>query len=90
MTTSPKMPFLMQAVMKNIEVKGSTMGSRKEFKDLIDFIRNKQVRPTVSRVVTGGIDNLDAIETLFEDIQYGRQFGKLVIEVADGGSGSKL
>jgi D-arabinose 1-dehydrogenase-like Zn-dependent alcohol dehydrogenase len=90
MTLGPKMPFLMQAVMKNIEVKGSTMGSRKEFKDMIDFVRRKEIRPVVSRTVQG-IDNIEGIDSLFEDMKNGSQFGKLVIEVAkDGGNDSKL
>jgi D-arabinose 1-dehydrogenase-like Zn-dependent alcohol dehydrogenase len=89
MTLGPKMPFLMQAVMKNIEVKGSTMGSRKEFKDMIDFVRRKEMRPVVSRTVQG-IDNIEGIDSLFEDMKNGSQFGKLVIDIADGGSDSKL
>jgi D-arabinose 1-dehydrogenase-like Zn-dependent alcohol dehydrogenase len=88
MTISPKMPFLMQAVLKNIEVKGSTMGSRKEFKDMVNFIKTRQVKPVVSRVVQGF--DLDAINDLFEDMKKGSQFGKLVIEVSKEGAESKL
>ena len=89
MTVGPKMPFVMQAVLKNIEVKGSTMGSRKEFKDMMDFVKEKKVKPVVSRTVQG-IENLDAIDGLFEDMKKGSQFGKLVIEIASEGSDSKL
>ena len=88
MTVSPKMPFLMQAVLKNIEVKGSTMGSRKEFKDMIDFIKEKKAKPSVSRVVQG-LD-LDAINTLFDDMKAGSQFGKLVVEISKESRESKL
>ena len=88
MTVSPKMDFLMQAVLKNIEVKGSTMGSRKEFKDMIDFIKETEAKPAVSRVVRG-LD-LDAINGLFEDMKSASQFGKLVVEVSKEGGGSKL
>jgi len=83
------MPFLMQAVLKNIEVKGSTMGSRKEFKDMMNFIKVKRAKPVISRVVDG-IENLDAINDLFEDMKKGTQFGKLVINVEKDGSESKL
>jgi D-arabinose 1-dehydrogenase-like Zn-dependent alcohol dehydrogenase len=86
MTISPKMDFLMQAVLKNIEVKGSTMGSRKEFKDMIDFIKRTKAKPAVSRVVEG-LD-LDAINSLFEDMKSASQFGKLVVQVSK--SESKL
>lgn len=86
MTVSPKMDFLMQAVLKNIEVKGSTMGSRKEFTDMIDFIKRTKATPEVSRVVQG-LD-LDKINSLFDDMKNSSQFGKLVVEVSK--SKSKL
>ncbi|KAK5099603.1 hypothetical protein LTR70_002316 [Exophiala xenobiotica] len=86
MTTGPSMPFLMQAVLKNIEVKGSTMGSRKEFTDMIDFIKSTKAKPVVSNVAHG-LD-LDAINGLFEEMKKGSQFGKLVVEVSS--SKSKL
>lgn len=82
------MPFLMQAVLKNIEVKGSTMGSRKEFKDMVDFVKSTKVKPVVSRVVQGF--DLDAINGLFEEMKKGSQFGKLVVEISREGSDSKL
>ncbi len=82
------MPFLMQAVLKNIEVKGSTMGSRKEFKDMVNFISTNKVKPVVSRVAQGF--DLDAINGLFEDMKKGSQFGKLVVEVSKEGADSKL
>ncbi len=84
------MPFLMQAVLKNIELKGSTMGSRKEFKEMVDFVKRKEVKPVVSRTVQG-LDNIEGIDSLFEDMKKGSQFGKLVIEIAaEGGNASKL
>ena len=89
MTVSPKMPFLMQAVLKNIEVRGSTMGSRKEFKDMVDFIKKKETKPIVSRSVRG-IENLDGINSLFDDMKRGTQFGKLVIEIAKDDNESKV
>lgn len=82
------MPFLMQAVLKNIEVKGSTMGSRKEFTDMVNFIKANKIKPVVSRVVQGF--DLDAINGLFEDMKKASQFGKLVIEISKDGAESKL
>lgn len=81
MTVSPKMDFTMAAVMKNIEVRGSTMGSRKEFSEMVDFVKKNKVQPVVSRSVSG-IDNLDDINGLFEDMKNSSQFGKLVVEIA--------
>jgi D-arabinose 1-dehydrogenase-like Zn-dependent alcohol dehydrogenase len=78
------MPFLMGAVLKNIEIKGSTMGSRKEFGEMIAFFTEKKVQPVISRVVQG-LD-IAAIDTLFEDMKSGSQFGKLVVDVGQGHS----
>ncbi|EPE28297.1 NAD(P)-binding Rossmann-fold containing protein [Glarea lozoyensis ATCC 20868] len=89
MTVSPKMDWSMAAVLNNIELRGTTMGSRQEFRDMVAFVREKQITPVVSRVVKGGLENIEAIDGLFEDIRKGSQFGKLVIEVsADEGAGT--
>ncbi|KAK7518011.1 alcohol dehydrogenase [Phyllosticta citriasiana] len=89
MTVGPKMPFLMSAVLKNIELRGSTMGSRKEFADMVAFVNDKNLRPVISRVVSG-INNLEGIDGLFEDMKNGTQFGKLVVEIAKEAESSKL
>jgi D-arabinose 1-dehydrogenase-like Zn-dependent alcohol dehydrogenase len=93
MTVSPKMDFLMQAVLKNIEVKGSTMGSRKEFKDMIDFVKRTNASVPVSRVVKWDAsgDDIKDVDGLFEDMKKASQFGKLVIEITGSSGGeSKL
>ncbi|KAJ4389696.1 hypothetical protein N0V93_007168 [Gnomoniopsis smithogilvyi] len=90
MTVSPKMDWSMQAVLKNIELKGSTMGSREEFRQMVKFVQEKQIRPVISKVVKG-LRNLDGIDGLFADMKDGKQFGKLVIDISSGaGSSSKL
>lgn len=90
MTVSPKMDWSMQAVLKNIELKGSTMGSRDEFREMVKFVRGKQIRPVVSRVAKG-LKNLDGIDSLFADMKDGKQFGKLVIDISsEAGTVSKL
>ena len=89
MTISPKMQFAMPVVLKNIEVKGSTMGSRVEFRDMVKFVNDKKTRPVVSKVVKG-ITNLDGINELFEDMKNGSQLGKLVVQIAGDGPSSKL
>ncbi|KAK0627823.1 hypothetical protein B0T14DRAFT_424063 [Immersiella caudata] len=85
MTLGPKMEWNVQAMLKNVELKGSTMGSKKEFREMAEFVREKGVRPVVSRVVRG-LDNLEGIEGLFEDMKGGRQFGKLVVVMEREGS----
>ncbi|PYH80699.1 putative alcohol dehydrogenase [Aspergillus uvarum CBS 121591] len=89
MTVAPKMPFLMQAVLKNIEVRGSTMGSRKEFKEMVEFVRSQKIHPVVSRVVQSDLGDIPALDDLFQDMKEGKQFGKLVFEFGKA-SGSKL
>jgi D-arabinose 1-dehydrogenase-like Zn-dependent alcohol dehydrogenase len=71
------MDFLMSAVLRNIEVKGSTMGSRKEFNDMVEFVKQKKIKPVVSRTVSG-LD-IAQIDTLFDDMKNATQFGKLVV-----------
>lgn len=89
MTISPKMNYTMSVVLKNIDLRGSTMGSRKEFADMIRFVGEKKLKPVVSRTVSG-LDNFEAINGLFEDMKSGSQFGKLVIEVAKEQEVSRL
>lgn len=80
----------MNAVLRNIELRGSTMGSRKEFREMVQFVREKKIVPVVSKVVKG-LDNLDGINSLFDVMKEGTQFGKLVVEIAaDKGISSKL
>ena len=88
MTLSPKMDWLMAAVLKNIELKGSTMGSRKEFADMMEFIRTKHIKPIISRVVQGL--ELGPIDDLFEDMKKGSQFGKLVVDMSKEDASSRL
>lgn len=89
MTLGPRMEWLMPAVLRNIELKGSTMGSRAEFKDMVDFVRREKIRPVVSRIVKG-LENLEAINDLFEDLRDGKQFGKLIIEISSDSVSPKL
>ena len=89
MTVGPTMPFPMRAVLQQIEVRCSTMGSRKEFADMMEFVRTTRLRPVVSRVIHG-LQNLDVIESLFEEMRQGKQFGKLVVRIWDDRGKGKL
>ncbi|CAP67401.1 uncharacterized protein PODANS_1_24020 [Podospora anserina S mat+] len=81
MTVGPKMEWNMNAVLKNIELRGTSMGSRAEFGDMVKFVDENKIKPVVSRVVSGGLENIQGIDGLFEDLKGGKQFGKLVILV---------
>lgn len=90
MTVGPKMDWLMPAVLRHVELRGTTMGSKAEFRDMVNFVREHKIRPVVSRVVKG-LDNIEGIDGLFDDMKAGRQFGKLVIQIdAEADSASKL
>jgi len=89
MTVSPKMTWSMPAVLKNLDLRGSTMGSRKEFADMVKFAREKKVKPVISKVVSG-MDDLQKLETLWQDMKAGRQFGKLCVEISKETGASKL
>ncbi|KAJ4345222.1 uncharacterized protein N0V89_011351 [Didymosphaeria variabile] len=80
MTISPQMDWVMPAVLANIELKGTAMGSRQEFKEMVAFVNEHKIRPIVSRTVKG-LSNLKEIDGLFAEMQEGKQFGKLVIEI---------
>lgn len=86
MTLGPQAPFTIKALLKNIEMRGSTMGSRKEFADMVDLVRNKQIHPVISHVVNG----LNNVDELFEIMKRGENFGKLVVTVSDEGDQAKL
>lgn len=89
MTVSPKMPFLMQAVLKNIDVRGSTMGSRKEFEEMVEFVKANKIHPVISRVLQTELGDIAGLDGLFQDMKEGKQFGKLVVEFGKA-SESKL
>ena len=63
------------------------MGSRKEFSDMVAFVREKKLKPVVSRSMHG-LD-IKQIDTLFDDMKNASQFGKLVVTLGEK-KGSKL
>lgn len=89
MTLGPKMEWSMAAVLNNIDLRGSTMGSRREFRDLWKFVSEKKIEPIISKTVKG-LDNIEEIDELFEMMKRGDQFGKLVIEIDTSGSPARL
>lgn len=89
MTTGPKMDWLMSAVLANLELKGSTMGSKKEFNDMVKFVEKHKIKPVIS--TTGDLGDMKSVEELFTTMKEGRNFGKLVVKIDDGASSpSKL
>ncbi|KAF9188064.1 hypothetical protein BGZ51_000858 [Haplosporangium sp. Z 767] len=77
MTVKPKVDYTMAAVLRNIEIRGSTMGSRLEFEQMLAFVTKHRLRPVVSQVWQG----LESSEEAFEVMKNGSQFGKLVLSL---------
>lgn len=91
MTVGPTMPYTMKALVRNVQVVGTTMGSRKEFLDMMQFIRTHKIQSNVSQVVRGlKVEVADEIEELFRILDKGSQFGKLVVQVREDARESRL
>ncbi|KAF9922936.1 hypothetical protein FBU30_006913 [Linnemannia zychae] len=75
MTVHFEVNYSMVAVLRNIDVRGSTMGSRVEFGEMIDFVAKHKIKPVVSQVWSG----LESAEEAFNVMKAGAQFGKLVL-----------
>jgi NADPH:quinone reductase-like Zn-dependent oxidoreductase len=59
-------------------ITGSTMGNDQEFVDMLAFMAKHQIQPLVSSVRP-----LDDIVSAFDEMDQGRQFGKLVIRISE-------
>jgi D-arabinose 1-dehydrogenase-like Zn-dependent alcohol dehydrogenase len=66
-----------QMFLRHDEYRGSTMGSDREFADMMDFVKKHSLKPVVSNVYKG----LENGEDAFEAMRLGKQFGKLVVEI---------
>jgi len=77
-TSGKPIEINMAFILKNAELRGSTMGSRQEFLDAVKFIGEHKIQPVVDTVLTG----LDEAEKGFELLKQGGQFGKVVITIA--------
>lgn len=88
MTTGPSVAVPMGAVMRNLQFHGTTTGSRREFAEMLSYIKEKKIFPIISNVVRG-ITNLNALDELFATMRKGEQFGKLVVEIDETGQSKK-
>ncbi|KAF9170889.1 hypothetical protein BGX21_010288 [Mortierella sp. AD011] len=77
MTVQPKVEYTMAAVLRNIEIRGSTMGSRLEFEQMLEFVSKHKLKPVVSQVWQG----LESVDEGFNTMKNGSQFGKLVLSL---------
>lgn len=59
-----------------ITLKGTTMGSDRDFEEMLDFVTHHHIKPIVDRIF-----DFDQAQAAFERMQQGDQFGKLVLKV---------
>lgn len=59
-------------------IKGSTMGNDQEFAAMVDFINQYKIHPVIS-----SIRPLDEAISAFDEMDAGKQFGKLVIKISE-------
>ncbi len=60
---------------KQLEIMGSTMGSRSELRDVLKLVWNDELKPIVDRVLP-----LSKAKTAHEVLERGAQFGKIVLK----------
>ncbi|KIJ44254.1 hypothetical protein M422DRAFT_779362 [Sphaerobolus stellatus SS14] len=77
MTIAPKISYTMREVLANIELKGTSMGSRRELVEATEFISTHKIVPVVSEILNG----LESVEEGFELMKKGSQFGKIVVKL---------
>ncbi|KAL1936196.1 hypothetical protein VTP01DRAFT_330 [Rhizomucor pusillus] len=71
--------FTMNFVIKNIDLVGSTMGSRREFREMVKFVEQHKIKPIVSEVFRGPL--VESAYKAIDIMKQHKQFGKLVIEI---------
>ncbi|CEP19686.1 hypothetical protein [Parasitella parasitica] len=78
-TSNEPITFSMYQVAQNIELRGSTMGSRCEFKNMIKFVDKYKIKPVVSMVFKGL--SVDSVQKAVNLMESSSQFGKIVLVV---------
>ncbi len=63
---------------KQLNIHGTTMGTRQEFEEMIRFVEEKQLKPIVDEVFA-----IEDVELALRRMEAGEQFGKIVLKIAD-------
>ena len=63
---------------KELKIYGSTLGSREEFNQLINFLNSAKIKPVIDSVFP--LENTAAAQLHLENA---RQFGKIVLRIPD-------
>jgi NADPH:quinone reductase-like Zn-dependent oxidoreductase len=79
-TAGPRPQTDLQRIFWNqLSVFGSTMGNRREFAEMLSFVRKRSVKPVIDQVVP-----LAEGANAFARMEEGKQFGKIALKVGDG------
>jgi NADPH:quinone reductase-like Zn-dependent oxidoreductase len=77
-TTGPNPPAQLHRIWwKQLDVLGSTMGSREDFEGVYELVRTGRAKPVVDSVFP-----LSEIQAAHERLESGEQFGKVVLTIA--------
>lgn len=74
----PKAFNVTRLFLNNQELRGTSMGSPREFQAMLRLVTKARISPVVSQVF-----GFDAALQAFDCMRDSRQFGKLVVQVAD-------
>ncbi|KAI9498518.1 hypothetical protein BDB00DRAFT_725738, partial [Zychaea mexicana] len=77
-TSDKSICFTMIHVFQNVDLRGSTMGSRREFHEMVAFVDKHKIKPLVSKVWKGLTE--ESVDGALDYMANGHQQGKLVIE----------
>ena len=75
-TGAPKNLDMFRLFWSQASIHGSTMGSDQEFKQMVQFVIEHNIKPIISSV-----RNLEDIVSAFDEMHAGQQMGKLVIKL---------
>jgi D-arabinose 1-dehydrogenase-like Zn-dependent alcohol dehydrogenase len=78
-TSGPRPQTDLQRIFWNqLSVFGSTMGNRREFAEMLNFVRQRGVKPVIDQVLS-----LSEGANAMARMEQGQQFGKLILKVGD-------
>lgn len=69
---------LRRVFWNHLSILGSTLGSREEFRQLLNFLRNTKIRPIIDQIFP-----LEEAAAAHERMERGEQFGKIVLQIAE-------
>lgn len=76
-TSGCPLSFTMSEVLRNLELRGCTMGSLLEFKEMVALIEKHKIEPVIYKTLHG----FEQVDQGFQIMKAGEQFGKIVVVI---------